>query len=114
MQIDDPATQCEDTGNLRDRSCRERCSERLKALLQNWHLYFFSGGCVVDALRVAAGDKFSPVAGCTLTPAAAIIVEGDALVLLEGRRDGQRSWVSMLDGSLAVSILHYRRCCNHR
>jgi hypothetical protein len=29
--------------NLRDRSCRLRCSLRLKARLQYWHLYFFSG-----------------------------------------------------------------------
>lgn len=28
---------------LRDRSCRLRCSLRLKARLQYWHLYFFSG-----------------------------------------------------------------------
>lgn len=29
-------------GHQRDRSCLLRCSLRLKALLQNWHLYFFS------------------------------------------------------------------------
>jgi hypothetical protein len=29
--------------NLRDLSCLLRCSLLLKALLQNWHLYFFSG-----------------------------------------------------------------------
>lgn len=29
--------------HLRDRSCRLRCSLRLKARLQYWHLYFFSG-----------------------------------------------------------------------
>lgn len=29
--------------NLRDLSCRLRCSLRLNARLQNWHLYFFSG-----------------------------------------------------------------------
>jgi hypothetical protein len=29
--------------DLRDRSCRLRCSLRLKARLQYWHLYFFSG-----------------------------------------------------------------------
>lgn len=28
---------------LRDRSCRLRCSLRLNARLQYWHLYFFSG-----------------------------------------------------------------------
>ena len=29
--------------NLRDLSWRERCSLRLNARLQNWHLYFLSG-----------------------------------------------------------------------
>ena len=29
--------------DLRDRSCRLRCSLRLNARLQYWHLYFFSG-----------------------------------------------------------------------
>lgn len=41
--------------DLRDRSCRLRCSLRLKARLQNWHLYFFSGAEAV--LRVAVGDE---------------------------------------------------------
>lgn len=39
--------------NLRDLSWRLRCSLRLKARLQNWHLYFFSGAPV--ALRVVEG-----------------------------------------------------------
>jgi len=30
-------------GYSRDRSCLLRCSLLLKARLQNWHLYFFSG-----------------------------------------------------------------------
>lgn len=38
----------------RDRSCRLRCSLRLKARLQNWHLYFFSGAD--PALRMAGDD----------------------------------------------------------
>jgi hypothetical protein len=38
--------------HLRERSWRLRCSLRLKARLQNWHLYFFSGAPV---LRAAAG-----------------------------------------------------------
>ena len=50
--------------DLRLLSWRERCSERLNARLQNWHLYLFSfsfslsGGAVplVEALRLAAGD----------------------------------------------------------
>jgi hypothetical protein len=39
--------------NVRDRSCRLRCSLLLNALLQNWHLYFFSGAR--DDFRVLAG-----------------------------------------------------------
>lgn len=66
--------------NLRDLSCRDLCSEREKALLQNWHLYFFSGGAAPDALRLAVGDMLlSVVAGWTLTPAEAIIVAGRSL-----------------------------------
>lgn len=41
--------------DLRDLSCLLRCSLRLNARLQNWHLYFFSGA-VVD-LRLAEGDE---------------------------------------------------------
>lgn len=36
--------------HLRDLSCLLRCSLRLNARLQNWHLYFFSGA--PPALRV--------------------------------------------------------------
>lgn len=39
--------------NSRDRSCRLRCSLLLKARLQNWHLYFFSGA---DPDLRTAGD----------------------------------------------------------
>ena len=38
-----------ETGYSRDRSCRLRCSLLLKARLQNWHLYFFSGADVFFA-----------------------------------------------------------------
>jgi hypothetical protein len=40
-----------------DLSCRLRCSDRLNALLQNWHLYFFSG--TLAALRVEAGVELA-------------------------------------------------------
>lgn len=42
--------------NLRDLSCLLRCSLLLKARLQNWHLYFFSGANDDDDddLRIAA------------------------------------------------------------
>ena len=38
-----PRNNQKNNSHLRDRSCRLRCSLRLKARLQNWHLYFFSG-----------------------------------------------------------------------
>lgn len=47
---------------LRDRSCRLRCSLLLKARLQYWHLYFFSGaevaffGVAVAALAFAGSE----------------------------------------------------------
>lgn len=40
--------------DLRERSCRLRCSLRLKARLQNWHLYFFSGADVFLAGELLA------------------------------------------------------------
>lgn len=49
----------------RDLSCRLRCSERLKARLQYWHWYFFSGvfrvgvGAGAAALAVAAAAGMS-------------------------------------------------------
>lgn len=38
-----------EAADSRDRSCRLRCSLLLKARLQNWHLYFFSGADVFFA-----------------------------------------------------------------
>ena len=42
------------TKDLRERSCLLRCSLRLKARLQNWHLYFFSGAEVFLAGELLA------------------------------------------------------------
>lgn len=56
----------------RDRSCLLRCSLLLKALAQNWHLYFLSGcGPPTEDLR-AAGVDVAGVAGATATLAAGI------------------------------------------
>ena len=41
--------------HLRERSCLLRCSLLLKARLQNWHLYFFSGAEVFLAGELLAG-----------------------------------------------------------
>ena len=46
-------------GDLRDRSWRLRCSLLLKARLQNWHLYFFSGAPVLRT----AGEELDAIAG---------------------------------------------------
>ena len=40
--------------HLRERSCLLRCSLLLKARLQNWHLYFFSGADVFLAGELLA------------------------------------------------------------
>lgn len=43
--------------DLRDLSCRDRCSDLLKARLQNWHLYRFSFSLSgAAALRVLVGE----------------------------------------------------------
>ena len=55
-------------------SCRDLCSDRLKARLQNWHLYLFSfsfSGPLVEALRLVEGDPDATGAGCASAPATA-------------------------------------------
>jgi hypothetical protein len=48
---------------LRDRSCLLRCSLLLNALLQNWHLYFFSAGPIFrPEAGVAVGELPAGVA----------------------------------------------------
>lgn len=50
---------------VRDRSCRLRCSLRLKALLQNWHLYLRSGARVAfreDGVEAAGGGRTATLA----------------------------------------------------
>ena len=58
-------------GDLRDRSWRLRCSLRLKARLQNWHLYFFSGADVaffgVVVVAADSGAVVAPAVGMTAT-----------------------------------------------
>lgn len=53
------------SSNLRDLSCLLRCSLLLKALLQNWHLYFFSGAKADEAdddFLMAADDAVDDIA----------------------------------------------------
>lgn len=49
-----PEKEDEELHDLRDRSCLLLCSLRLKARLQNWHLYFFSGAEVFLAGELLA------------------------------------------------------------
>ena len=56
---DDPSIRLKEKGraerNLRDLSCRLRCSLRLNARLQNWHLYFSE----VSACLTRISDRHS-------------------------------------------------------
>lgn len=56
--MDEKDNGTKEASDLRERSWRLRCSLRLKARLQNWHLYFFSGALV---LRTVAGDAFDAI-----------------------------------------------------
>ena len=62
--------------NLRDLSCRERCSEREKARLQNWHLYRFSfslASPLVEALRFTVAEAGATVGGTAATTADMVV-----------------------------------------
>lgn len=52
--------------HIRDRSCLLRCSLRLKARLQNWHLYFLSGAS--EVFLVAGVDAAEDGMTATLAP----------------------------------------------
>ena len=53
--------------DLRDRSCRLRCSLRLKARLQYWHLYFFSAGVLFFTGEVElAGSAEEAMSVCAI------------------------------------------------
>ena len=56
--------------DVRDRSCRLRCSLLLKALLQNWHLYLRSGAIEAfreDGVEAAGGGRTATLAPGILT-----------------------------------------------
>lgn len=79
--------------DLRDRSCRLRCSLRLKARLQYWHLYFFSGaeagflgGLVVT--EVLAGSELVALSDWAIVVAQRLLKEG-----LELLRPGASLWL---------------------
>ena len=61
--------------NLRDLSWRERCSLRLNARLQNWHLYFLSGTVTDVVFRgVDEVDAGGAGAAATLAPGILFVV----------------------------------------
>ena len=66
--------------NLRDLSCRLRCSLLLKARLQNWHLYFFSG-----ANAELADDDFLIAAVVGMTLATGIFYDVCGLCVVRAR-----------------------------
>lgn len=53
--------------DIRDRSCLLLCSLLLKARLQNWHLYFFSGAREVFR-EAEAGESAAGAGTATLAP----------------------------------------------
>ena len=58
--------------DIRDRSCRLRCSLLLKALWQNWHLYLRSGAREAfreDGVEAAGGGRTATLAPGILTAA---------------------------------------------
>jgi hypothetical protein len=80
--------------DLRDLSCRERCSDLLNARLQNWHLYRFSfslSGAAPGARR-AVGDVFwiapataAIVASLTISPAGNAEAAMPRVLVVDGR-----------------------------
>lgn len=91
--------------NLRDLSCLLRCSLLLKALLQNWHLYFFSGARADEAdddFLMAADDAVDDMAtgmlcvGCVW--ATSILVCGVLVLMsLPLPRSSSTSYRSMVE-----------------
>jgi len=82
--------------NLRDLSCLLRCSLLLKALLQNWHLYFFSGAS--DDFLIVDDDA---VVGSTVVMLATGILAFVSVVVGPGclsftdrwlKSSGSRAW----------------------
>lgn len=57
--------------DIRDRSCLLLCSLLLKARLQNWHLYFFSGAR--EVFREAEAGDSAAGAGTAATLAPGIV-----------------------------------------
>ena len=70
----------EEGWNLRDLSCLLRCSLLLKALLQNWHLYFFSGAKADDA-----DDDFLIAAVVGMTLATGVFYDVCGLCVVRAR-----------------------------
>ena len=97
-------------GNLRDLSCRERCSLLLNARAQNWHLYFFSF-CVSGpvAFRLLVGDS-GVVADCT-APATVDILQSALAAAVSMEEHSQRRRLSMLEWLLDGGEICAHSCC---
>jgi len=80
-----------------DLSCLLRCSLLLKARLQNWHLYFFSGAEAED-LRLMVGEA-EPAAGRR-------VVDDEAAGMAGGGAEGRRTRISKKRCSGEVKMLN--------
>ena len=81
--------------DLRERSWRLRCSLLLKARLQNWHLYFFSGAPVLRT----AGEELDAIAGGLEGGSGQDAMSSRCRPLREAVGDGRRAWgLKRVDG----------------
>lgn len=87
--------ECGGRANLRDLSCLLRCSLLLKARLQNWHLYFFSGAEAED-LRLMVGEA-EPAAGRRV-----VDDEDEAAGMANGGADGRNSREEVVAGEVKM------------
>lgn len=76
--------------DIRDRSCLLLCSLLLKALLQNWHLYFFSGAR--EVFREAEAGDSAAGAGTAATLAPGIVEDGLSRGCVSGQGLRSKNW----------------------
>lgn len=87
-----------------ERSWRLRCSLLLKALAQNWHLYFLSGCVAPDAFRGVDAAGAGVVVAGAVVGATATLAPGILDVVVVGSGDDEaasllllsRGWLGLL------------------
>ena len=90
----------ERTSYLRDLSCLLRCSLLLKARLQNWHLYFFSG--TSEGFRPGAGEAATAFMAVTGIVAFDSSLQDDEVEYRLGSR--AKAWRLKCDG---LQLMYY-------